>query len=214
MKPIIFVRISSMYYYKGVTTTDTPQNGGSYVSENNYAHECYNFDAINFDDGTTGCIGFAQILARDTTANPQIKLENIVGCSGCQKEEAIDGVTVVWCAKANSSKHMRVVGFYKNATVYRHYQETEFDNGYIQVFNFAADKENCVLLPYQERFINSNWYVPTSGHNSSDFGFGRSSIWFGGSSTNNKKEIEYVERMINNIENYNGENWIDKRGAQ
>ena len=33
MKPIIFVRISSMKYYKG-TMNDTPENGGSYVTEN------------------------------------------------------------------------------------------------------------------------------------------------------------------------------------
>ena len=60
MKPIIFVRISSMKYYKG-TMNDTPENGGSYVTENGEAHECYNFEAVNFDDGKSECFGFAMI---------------------------------------------------------------------------------------------------------------------------------------------------------
>ncbi len=206
MKPIIFARISNMSYYKGVTDRDRPENGGSYVGETGMAHECFNFDAVQMEDGSEKCLGFVMPLGKNGI-NTQLKLENIVGCHGAGKEEFLSGVTVVWCSKACNSNSIRVVGFYKNATVFRYCQ---YDDGCDQYFSFLADKEDCVLVPYQKRFSDSRWYVPTSGKNNYDFGFGRSNIWYGGSETKNKKEIEYVERMINSVENYNEENWIDE----
>lgn len=209
LKPIVFARIASMKYYKGITDKDTPENGGSYVTKNGDAHECYNFDAVNFDDGKSECFGFAMITGGGN-CEVQLKIENIVGCANFKDEEYVEGVTVVWCAKANCTNSLRVVGFYKNATVFRHRQLLEFDNGDKQGFNFVADKEDCVLIPYQKRFSDGRWYIPTSGKNKYDFGFGRSSVWYGGSRTKNKKEIEFVEKMIENIENYDGENWIEE----
>ena len=50
MKPIIFARIADMKFYKGITDTDKPVNGGSYVKDTNYAHECYNFDSVILED--------------------------------------------------------------------------------------------------------------------------------------------------------------------
>ena len=207
---IIFVRIASMNYYKGITEKDKPQNGGSYVTDTGLAHECYNFDAVTYEDGTQECLGFAMLTGAGKTT--QIKLENIAGCDLLENEAELSGVTVVWCAKSHNCKNIRVVGFYKNATVYRNSQFAEFDSGYVQQFNFTAAKKDCVLLPYQERFSNSKWYVPTSGNNNYKFGFGRSCIWYGGSKTKDKNEIEFVEKMIESIETYDGENWIDKGG--
>lgn len=214
MKPIIFARITSMNYYKGITDNDQPENGGAFVRDTNQAHECYNFEAVKFDDGKEECLGFVQLLGNSKSNELQIKIENIVGCEDFKNEEYVEGVTIVWCAKAKRSKNIRVVGFYKNATVFRHYKEQDFSDGYVQFYNFVADKKDCVLLPYHERFNNGDWYVPTSHKNNYNFGFGRSSIWYAGSKTEDEKEIEYVEKMINSIENYNGENWIDKGGEQ
>lgn len=61
----------------------------------------------------------------------------------------------------------RVVGWYKDATVYR-YPQYEFCNEREQQYNFIDKKENCVLLPENERF-SSKWIVPSSGHNGYDF---------------------------------------------
>lgn len=210
MKPIIFARIADMKYYKGITDIDTPENGGAYVKDTGMAHECYNFDAVKMGDGKEICFGFSMLMGASKTKNPQLHIEKIVGCESFKQAEAVDGVTVVWVSKSQRSKTMRVVGFYRNATVFRNYQELEFENGYIQTFSFAADTKNCELLPYSERHSNSAWYVPMSQKNGSSFGFGRSNIWYAGSDTNNEKEIQYVERMLKNIEHYQGENWIDR----
>lgn len=199
MKPIIFVRISSMKYYRGITDDDMPENGGSYVSETGEAHECYNFDAVDFEDGTSQCFGFAMLTGNNVS---QIRIENIPWSGVSKRDEQADGVTVVWCAKAHGSNSMRVVGFYKNATVYRHSRYLEFDNGYVQEYNFSAKKEDCVLIPFSERFSSVKWYVPTCGKQDNSFGFGRSSIWYGGSHKENDKENEFVLTMLNSIESY------------
>ena len=209
MKPIIFARVANMKYYKGITDIDIPENGGSYVKNTNYAHECYNFDSAILDDNKEYCLGFTQLLGGK---DPQLHIEHIVGCKGMKNALSVDDVIVVFCSKAQNSKTMRVVGFYKNATVYRYYQECTFPgvdgNDYIQAYTFLAEKKNCVLLPYQERFSNGNWFVPTSGKMGYSFGYGHSNIWFAGSDTYNMDEINYVNKMIENIENYSGENLI------
>lgn len=214
MKPIIFARIADMKYYRGITDNDKPYNGGAYVHETGNAHECYNFDAVNVN-GEDICLGFVMLIGNSANANIQVRLESIIGGKNLRKEEVIDGVTVVWCAKSERGNSTRVVGFYKNATVYRYGQYVDFLDGndevcYTQQFNFTAKKENCVLLPYSERYTKSEWYIPTSGKNGYDFGFGRSNVWYANGKEYNPKETEFVERMLNSIENYSGENWMDE----
>lgn len=116
---------------------------------------------------------------------------------------------------------MRIVGFYKNATVYRYAHrmifgealttpDNEQGNEYEQFFQFETAKENCVLLPYQERHSGNKWFVPASSSKYHTFDFGRSNIWFAGGKGASEKELDYVEKIIQSAENYNGENWIDK----
>ena len=214
MKPIIFVRIADMKYYKGITENDVPDNGGSYVKENKQAHECYNFDSVTFEDEKEYCLGFAMLTGGRTEKEIQLHIEKIVGCQLARKEDAVDDVIVVWVSKARNSQNMRVVGFYKHAKVYRQPQYAEFESGYMQQYNFVSEKKDCVLLPYKERHGNNKWYVPSSQRNYSTFGFGRASVWYAGTDTKDEKELEYVERMIASVEGYQGENWIDKGGAQ
>ena len=212
MKPIIFARIADMEYYRGITKTDEPRHGGAYVDETGEAHECYNFDRVICDDGDY-CLGFVMLMG-NSSGDRQIRLENINGCSTCKKDEALEGVTVVWCATQRDGKSTRVVGFYKNATVYRYPQCVEFNNVdgtvYEQQFNFVAKKEDCILIPRHDRYTKSEWYIPLSGKYGYTFGFGRSNIWFANSKDKNHDEQVFVERMIKSIENYKGENLMDK----
>ena len=123
------------------------------MHETGEAHECFNFAPVN-DGEEDFCLGFVMLIGNAKENNIQIRLENIIGCSACKKEDVIEGVTVVWCATPENSQNTRVVGFYKNATVYRYPQQTEFvdENGetsYLQQFNFIAKKEDCVLIPQE-----------------------------------------------------------------
>lgn len=211
MKPIIFCNIAYMKYYKGIIDgVDEPVNGGAYVQETNDAHEAYNFDFFRGEgDETDFCIGFVMLAQSLKNKTSQLHIEKINGCQLSKNEESVDGVTVVWCAKSDKIDGMRVVGWYKDATVYRYPQFVDFINGYVQEFNFIDKKENCVLLPENERF-SSKWIVLRSGHNGYDFGFGRSNLWYAQGTESNAELKSYIENLSEQIENYNGENWIDK----
>ena len=63
----------------------------------------------------------------------QMRIENIAGCELLKKEESVDDVLVVYCAKHPAHKITTVVGWYKHATVFRHYQEAVFDPEDIQL---------------------------------------------------------------------------------
>ena len=81
---------------------------------------------------------------------------------------------------------------------------------YYQTYNFIAKMEDCVLLPYHIRHSDSRWYIPSSNKNGYDFGFGRSNIWYAKSKHKNEVLDAYVEKMINSIDSYDGENWMNK----
>lgn len=208
-KTVIFCRVASMEYYRGNTEKDRPVNGGSHVDLTGEAHECYNFDPVNID-GEDVCLGFVMIARTSSTGNMTLHLEKMNGCELAKNLESVDGVTVVWCAKGEGCTSTRVVGFYKNATAYRYPQFCDFESGYCQQYNFVAKKEDCVLLPINERYTKSEWYVPMSGKNGYEFGFGRSNIWFANGENGSLKERDYVERVLEAIENYSGRNLMEE----
>lgn len=207
MKPILFARITDMKYYRGITDTDKPCNGGSYVKDTGYAHECNNFNPVEYE-GIEKCIGFSMMSGGKGVK--QLHIENIYGCNLLKNEDAANNVYIVFVSKAFGSKTMRVVGFYKNATVYREPQFLFIDESYEQQYQFEALKENCILLPYSERHKGSKWFVPASSSKYQKFGFGRFNLWYAGGLGASKEEIEYVEQMIKSIDTYDGANWMDK----
>ena len=210
MKPIIFARVADMYYYNGITNKDVPVNGGAYVNETGEAHECYNFCPVYIGDEEQVCLGFAMLAQTKKDADMHLHIEKIVGSEALKKDKAVHNVIVVFCSKAPNSDTMRVVGFYKNATVYRDHQLAEFPNDDWQEYNFIADKKDCVLLPYQERHKGNRWYVPMSKRRNSSFGFGQSNIWYAQGYQTDEKLYNFLERMIQNIEAYDGANWVER----
>lgn len=203
MKPVIFVRIADMKRYRGVQPDDIPVNGGEYVNDNQDAHEAYNFERFDSDDGRNICIGFA--MMQNST---QLRIENIIGCELCKKSDYAEDVTVVFCSTRRDSKYMRVAGFYRHAKVYRNYQTMEFDDGYVQYYLFEAESKDCVLIPYNERCRHKNWFVPLAKDKDYGFGFGRSNIWFANHYKENPELESFVERMIASTDTYHGVNVV------
>lgn len=201
---VIFCKIGWMKYYKGVTEKDPIFNGGSFVKENGNGGEAYNFQSVPNEDGNEYCYGFFETKFKngykssDRISN-QLHIERID--SAAKNSDELDDVLVIWCATKERNEH-KVVGWYKNATVYRNYQELEFDNGYIQDYNIIAAKNDCVLLPYDKQ--NSNiWDIPSS--KKQGYGFGQSLVWY----AEEEKAVEYVGKLVNNINTYDGANYID-----
>ncbi|MDU6339838.1 MAG: hypothetical protein E6583_00740 [Clostridium sp.] len=209
---ILFCNIAWMKEYRGVTDNDTPVNGGSYVDDTNNAHEAYNFDKITFDDDNKKvpyCLGFFETKCTNGESRNQLHIEKIDD-NVDENIEAIDDVLVVWCAKGETNDFTSVVGWYKNATVYRYYQELEFSNGFIQDYNVLAKAKDCILLPLNVRSRRTMWWVPrVAKKNGPSYGFGQANVWFA-NEKNNKAKNDYINKLVNQIKNYNGENYMLK----
>jgi hypothetical protein len=96
-----------MKHYNGITDTDYPINGGKFIAENGYGHEVINFKR-------DGQFVYGYVQAKNATIN----IDRIDGGTG---QDYIDDVLVVWRAKSASGSV--VIGWYKNARVYRNEQQ-------------------------------------------------------------------------------------------
>ena len=218
---ILFCNIAWMKYYKGdAKGNDHPQGGGSFVAENQYAHEEFNFHPVNLSNEGFGdeeyCLGFVETKSTNHETMNQLKIEKISGCSLCTGEDSVEDVTVVYCARYpwSEKRETVVVGWYGHATVFRTYEEIPFEEGrlgregYTQYYNAIARKEDCVLLPISERRQN-RWNVPRKSAKYAKYGFGQSNVWFA-NDIGNEELQNFLRRIEEGITSYSGEDWLNK----
>lgn len=211
-----------MDYYKGIIEgKDVPRNGGSYVALHNDAHESYNFDAVTLDESVgyprgEYCLGFVETKTTNKKTRNQLNIEKIDGCGLYKNKDEVDDVLVIYCAKYpdSSTQETYVVGWYKNATVYRYNQTIEFPDTeggiYLQDYFMIAKKEDCVLLPRPIRRKSNIWRVPRKSSGVS-YGFGQANVWFASGRTENSNLDVFLNKIVKQINEYDGENWIDKK---
>ena len=217
---ILFCNITWLKYYKGIYTgIDEPYAGGDYVKITGDAHEKYNFDVVEFlvspDDHLEPgkyCLGFVETGNTKETQR-QIHIEKIEGCEGLGKEPRAEDVLVIFCAKSPAYGHTSIIGWYKNATVYRDYRDEKFgsdENPYYQSYNMIAKAEDCVLLPSNVRSRKVLWEAPRRSAKGFQFGFGRSNVWFARGEDQDERLDAYLKRVVEQIQEYDGENWLTK----
>lgn len=219
---ILFCNIAWMNYYKGIVWgKDEPQNGGSYVKETLDAHEKYNFEAIPLTEESgypkgEYCLGFVETKSTNKETRNQLRIEKIYDCEGMNEETSVDDVLVVYCALYPDAieKETYVVGWYKHATVYRNCKVMRFlsdteEEYYDQAYNAIAKKEDCVLLPRGARRKANTWKVPRKSKGVA-YGFGQSNVWYAQGREQHNLLDQFLNRIASQIENYDGENWIDK----
>ena len=107
-----------------------------------------------------------------------------------------------------------VVGWYQHATVCRNYEIMRFPSEdeeayYDQAYNAIARKEDCILLPRASRRKANTWKVPRKSKGVA-YGFGQSNVWFAQGREDNKLLDQFLNKIVRQIEEYDGENWIDK----
>ncbi|HCW73972.1 MAG TPA: hypothetical protein DHM90_09480, partial [Clostridiaceae bacterium] len=116
--------------------------------------------------------------------------------SVAQGAKSLEGVTVIWCAAINDEE-ARIVGWYRNATVYREMVSLPlYEEEYIH-FNFMADAKDCYLLPEEKR----SFAIKRSKSSAPQKGASKSNIWYAKSEYGRKEFIPRVEQFI---EDYNG----------
>lgn len=166
-----------MKQYDGIDG-DTLERGGAYNNDE-IGHEVCNFTEVG--DQVFGYV-------RPTG---QIKIENL-GAS--KTAESIDNVLVIWTAGPDSGG-TAVVGWYKDATIYRHEQEfdlassTHKQNG-VDIYRIKARKNNVTLLPTIQR----SFMIPRAVKG----GIGQSNVWF----ANTKESEKYTAQIFEFIDNY------------
>lgn len=200
---ILFCNIARMKYYKGIIPgVDEPQYGGEFVAQTGDAHEKYNFAPLQVGDQKR-CFGFFETKSTNRETSNQLHIERLEGISRKAKEAG--QVLVVWCSTHYQNQAV-VVGWYKNATVFRNYDvadiNTEDGGTYQQWFNVEADADDCVLLPMDERNRHC-WWAPRK-KNTKSFGFGQANVWF----AEEESAEKYIRQLTEQIEHYNGENWL------
>lgn len=178
---VIFCNTAYMKYYCG-TDGDTPRNGGKYVNENNTGGEAYNF----LDDNGK-CYGYFMSYG-------QTHIERLEGVDA--RDEEVSDVLVVWTAKRDASSPPTIVGWYKNATVYRQFRyKGAYGIGVEHNYCIVADSKDCYLLPEEKR----RFAIPRAPVAGAGKGMGQSAIWYAESSY---AQTEFIPRVIEYIENY------------
>ncbi len=168
--PLIFCNVGWMKYYNGIDG-DSIERGGEY-NQHSTGHE-----VCNFSDNAGTLYGYVQPTGR-------INIEKL----GASKvDEFIGGMTVVWTAGPVTGGTV-VVGWYKDATVYRDAQiiekpsKLQRKNG-ISSFRIKAPTSKAVLLPVEQREL----VIPRAVKG----GIGQSNVWYA-----DKEESREIVRSV------------------
>ncbi|KVK59354.1 hypothetical protein L905_07630 [Agrobacterium sp. TS43] len=147
--PLLFCNIAWMKDYAGRDANDPPKGGGGYVVSEVIAGEELNF--VAGDDGYV--YGHFETIKNAT--DRQVKIERL-GAS--KSAEFIDGVDVVWTAPVDGNDPRCVVGWYRNARVYRDrqmfhgiYPSGQHKLDEILSFQVRASAEDVHLIPLSKR---------------------------------------------------------------
>lgn len=158
--PVLFCNVGWMERYQGLQSDDNIRGGGANVKKEGRGHEVCNFSP----DGET-LYGYVK------APGAQINLDRLGANSG---DESIPGTTVVWTA-TRPGGGTTIVGWYKDATVFRDYQQfkktprAQSRNG-IDGYRIAAAVSSATLLPIDARVFE----IPRQVKG----GMGQSNVWY------------------------------------
>lgn len=159
---ILFANIGWMTHYKGNTKKDQIVGGGSWSNDDK--HEAFNFSPIKGK-----CYGYVQPVRWGA-----ISLNRI---GDDYKSDLIKDVTVVWIATHPKAKGTYIIGWYKNATVFSKFQESNMPARNNYAYNIVAKEEDCTLLPLDQR----TFLIPRAKDSNKGF-LGQSNVWYADSS--------------------------------
>lgn len=180
-KRILLCNVGYLEYYDSTMDTKPIKNGGKYPNKYKTGGEINNFHF--YEDGK--CYGFVEPGFKNNKQN-MLHIEKID--SDYKRKDKISDVTVVFCAKSPLIKKTVIVGWYKNATVFRRVKE---DNGV--KYNITASNSDAVRLSENERIFE----VPRA-NSAEKLGFGISQIWYA------KEDNEKVRNFISRVFDYIG----------
>lgn len=166
---IFYCRIGWMKKYKGYVDNDRPVNGGKY-NETHIGHEVYNF--LPHDGVYYGFVQSGNIAIEKLGAN--------------RKDTEIDGVLVVWVS-TKPSRGQYIVGWYKDATVYRLLQKAP---DLVMAERDLKDYYDYNILSKNAMLLNENERKKTIE------GMGQSNTWYGNDEVD-AEVLKYIDAYEN-----------------
>lgn len=146
--PTFFCNITWMKNYNGRIDSDPPLGGGDFPEKHGYCNEECNF--VKCADGFV----YGHFEVSKNNIIRQVNIERL----GAEKNSPfVDGIDVVWTAPRKGLDPRVVVGWYKNARIYRNRQEF---NGFASPlhreakliqYNVRAKHEDAVLIQSDKR---------------------------------------------------------------
>ena len=175
---ILVCRVAWMPYYR--SDEESAFGGGSWVAEGNVPHESLNFLSV----GET-YYGYVRVPGR-------LGIENL---GARRRDDSVSDVLVVFCAEHRESGDFLVVGWYNDATAYRHgtqrpdpVRRVSFTAVYATL---VAESDRCFRIPRARE-------NPPSGIG----GIGQVNIWYGlnNKAAHNNEEVQaFRERLLTYI---------------
>lgn len=159
---ILFANIGWMTHYRGYSQKDKIKGGGGHPNEDK--HEQYNFYPINGK-----CYGYVEPPGRTGATLNINRIDNSI-----IKKETIDNVLVIWVATHPHNGGKYIVGWYKNATVYKDIQKSSLTLRKKYPYNIEADEKDCFLLTPDQR----TYLIPRATNEKSKGYLGRSNVWY------------------------------------
>lgn len=186
---MLVTRVGWMTYYAGSLPGDEQPIGGGSYNEDNIGHELYNFLDL---DGKL--YGYAQPASKQETIN----LKRIDPTS---KGDELDHTLVIFVA-SNPDGGQFVVGWYRNAVVYRHAQRDARRSykGEVFVHYFEASTSQAVLLPLDERKA-----MPVPQGSGS---IGQRNLFYVFEDSGVQRNLQWLEHLVDLVEAYDGENLL------
>lgn len=182
MTKMLFCRIGWMPDYRGERDI---QGGGEFVDEHGYGFELYNF----LPDDQGNLYGYVR-------AGRKMSIERL---GTRPKADSVSAVLVIWVA-THPSGGMRIVGWYRNATVFRSLQpcpghlidERPLPENDKWGFNIFAKCGDAVFLPEDHRTFR----IPQATERSA--GMGNRNIWY----ADDPKDQQLCQKVLAYIGGY------------
>jgi hypothetical protein len=185
--PVLFARIGWMKYYNGPLIGDEKPMGGGKYTKTGLGHEAFNFHEIG-----GRLFGFFQPQMQAL----KIRLERVVPGT---HEDVLKGVLVVFVATDPEQGSQRIVGWYRNATIYRNPQSSPPSERDSFPYFLVAEAREAVLLPTHLRT-----YLVPGGKG----GFGQANLCYLYEQNGKSKQMKWVPGAIEFVLNYENENLL------
>lgn len=197
---VLFCNIAWMKFYNGINEDDTPYYGGEFIRKSKEGTE-----SANFRDYNGKCYGFFEFKGN-------LDLKKYVEEAKADQSFLLN-VLVVWVA-SNMKNETRIVGWYKNATIYREVQSIKsyFFPEFSRYFRIEALSKDCHLL----REIDRNYSVDLKELSQFALNLKHSNAWYVDSAKQEDsglaKLLAYIEgNQHSYVETYLSEKVLDER---